>query len=99
MLHISDSCSYDIVYTCHLRLSCNEIGKSSYSIHTQISVIFHTKKRIVSLFNRAKSKILIVSVDAKRCRTRMCPHLWEAQHHITDTLKWPRHALATSSDV
>ncbi len=46
MLHISDSRSYNIVYTCRLQLSCSEISKSSYSVHTEISVIFHKKKEL-----------------------------------------------------
>ncbi len=85
MLRISDSRSYDIVYTCRLRLSCNKVGKSSKSVHKEILAIFH-KKRNVSSFDLANSKIFIVSISVKRCRMRTRPHVWETRHHIAGTL-------------
>ncbi len=43
---------------------------------------FFIKKRIVSFFDRAKSKILIVYVGVKKCRTSMCPCLQEVRHCV-----------------
>ncbi len=64
-----------VVYTCGVTKSVKAL-----IAYTQRFWQFFTKKRIVSLFDRAKSKILILSL--KRCRTITCLHLQEVRHHI-----------------